>query len=215
MTKSIVTSNRNTISFVPSPVTIAAHAKRRSSTQNPTNPDPDISAGTKSGVTVEVEVPAKLDLSPSHQEVVDLLQTVVGLPFQPKSSDHYGDPKGPRLVLPKADRVRRIFLYRMDEFVSLPGYRTPEERKVQKLGAVTHVVDVTDMDRVRVLVTAVAMANGLKLPSTSAKKQRPARSRKGSPASGVTVTPEVGSSKAEPEVTAQITESDVEVGHEV
>jgi hypothetical protein len=118
--------------------------------------------------------PPKAPKGPAREEVVALL-AATGLPLQAKSSDHYGDPRGPRLVLPRSAAVTRVFLYRMPEATSLPGYKTPEERKQLGLGAVTHVADVTELDQLRPLVEAVCAANGLKAPKAPAKRTRTKR----------------------------------------
>jgi hypothetical protein len=126
----------------------------------------------------------KAPKGPSHQEVVELLKST-GLPVTEKSSSHYGDPKSCRLVLPRSNTVTRVFLYKMPDATTLPGYKTPEERKAQGLGAVTHVCDVSTMEQVRELVAAVCLANGLKAPKAPAKRMR---TKKATPVQGTPVT---------------------------
>ncbi len=108
---------------------------------------------------------------PSRQEVVDMLQ-VSGLRCTHKSSDHWHgeDPKGPRLVLPKADNVTRVYLYKLPAVSELPGYKTADQRKAEGLGAVTHVCDVTTILEVHRLLAAVCKANRLRVPKAPAFK---------------------------------------------
>lgn len=98
-----------------------------------------------------------------RDEVAALL-AATALPLARKSSDHYGDPRGARLVLPRSASVTRLYLYQMDSASELPGHHTPEQRKEKGLGKVTHVVDAPDMDAVRRCIAAVVAANGLGAP---------------------------------------------------
>lgn len=146
--------------------------------------------------------PAKAprNAGPAREEVVALL-SATGLPLQAKSSDHYGDPRGARLVLPRSATVTRVFLYKMPDAADLLGYKTIDERRELGLGAVTHVADVTSLDQVRPLIEAVCVANGLavaKAPKVTPAKAK--RTRKATPAGGTPVViptePGVTSSEA-------------------
>lgn len=140
-------------------------------------------------VTVDA-IPEAIEESPSkaskstkglnRDEVLALLKAS-GLTVTEKSSSHYGDIKGPRLVLPRSSGITRIFLYRMPDATTLLGYRTPDERKAQRLGQVTHVADVTTIDQVKALITAVRTANGLEdvqEVTTTSEKPKAKRTRK-------------------------------------
>lgn len=143
---------------------------------------PGKTVGSKPGVTVEVSAP-KMPKGPSHQEVVELLK-VSGLEMTAKSSDHWhapGLPKSPRLVLPKSDTVTRAFLYKAEAYTGLLGYKTPDQRKEEGLGGVTHVADVSTLEQFTALLTAVLEANGMK-PMKAPKARTPSkRTRKAAP----------------------------------
>jgi hypothetical protein len=144
----------------------------------------------------------KAPKGPAREEVVALL-AATGLRLEEKSSSHYGDPKGPRLVLPRSASVTRVFLYKMPDAADLLGHKTPDERKELGLGAVTHVADVTSLDQVRPLIEAVCVANGLKAPKAAPAKAKRSRKSAGGEASGD--TPPGGTPTAiptEPQVTS-------------
>jgi hypothetical protein len=145
-------------------------------------------------VPAATPVRTKATRGPDRADVVALLEAS-GLRLIPKSSDHWVGPddaagKGPRLVLPRAKDVTRVYLYQVEDATVL-GYRTPEQRKAQGLGKVSHVADVTELEQVRGLVTAVCEALGLsaRAPRTT-KATRPARSRRKArtPATGIEAT---------------------------
>ena len=133
-----------------------------------------------------VPVP-KAPKGPAHEDVFTLLK-LTGLPLTEKSASHFGGHttgktlKGPRLVLPRGKHVTRLYLYEMPEATALSGYKTPEERKAQGLGAVTHVADITTMEQVKALVTAVCEANGIALKQDMTPRAK--RSKKATPAQG-------------------------------
>lgn len=154
-------------------------------------PAPQKADGNKPAIVREAKPvkPAapKTPKGPPRDEVVKLLQTA-GLVCISKSSDHWVAPedttgKGPRLVLPKSATVTRIFLYKMEAAVTLLGYKTPDQRKSEGLGAVTHVADVVALSQVQTLITAVCEVNGIQLRQDG--KPRAKRSRKATPANGV------------------------------
>lgn len=181
---------RTRLTLVPATTVAPAEAKRPKAAKEAV-PAPVVETQSK-----------PIKKGPDRAVTVALL-TASGLPLQVKSSDHYGDPKGPRLVLPKAPNVTRIFLYKMDEFTGLNGYQTPEQRKEKKLGAVTHVCDITDISQVGVLVSAVAEANGIK-PVTKTKKTKVPKSSPAPLSEPEAVT--VDESKADTSGTSQTNE---------
>jgi hypothetical protein len=69
------------------------------------------------------------------------------LHVEEKSSTTTATHRVPQLVLPRSASVTRVFLYKVPEATRLLGYKTPDERKQLDLGAVSHVVDVTSVDR--------------------------------------------------------------------
>lgn len=164
--------------------------------------------GTQPGVEVAVEPPTVDELAdmaeadepkkapknpkgPTRTDVMAIL-LATGLPVQEKSSTHVGNPKGVRVVVPKADVVRRLYMYKADALSSLPGYKSPEMRKTEGLGAVTHVTDVSDISTVRALVEALCQLNGVKLPKMPRQKlSRASGETKASPMVEAT-TPVVG-----------------------
>ncbi len=129
--------------------TVAPMARRRTKEQEP---------ATK-GAKAE---PPKAPKGPSRTEVMALLATT-GLPVQEKSSTHVGNPKGTRLVIPKAAVVTRIYGYQMED-ASLPGYVAPDERKARRLGKVSVVADISAADQMLPFIAALCRANGVKVP---------------------------------------------------
>lgn len=192
-----VAAATSTLSLVPPPA-IVAPAKARKPKADP-----------KPVVVPETPKPAakvvapKTPKGPSREDVVAML-VAAGLPVTKKSSDHWGDKKGPRLVLPAAGTVTRVYLYKMESATTLLGYHSLEQRKAKGLGAVTHVCDVVALSQLMPLVAAVAEANGIVLRQDG--KPRARRTRKPSPASGVTQTDEVVEAKAEDVGTSQTNE---------
>lgn len=175
--------SRSRLALVPPPPPVAPIAARRrggpkAETPTPASPTPALAAR-----------PAKPQRSagPSRDEVMELVKAS-GLLIAEKSSTHAGDPKGARLVVPRAATVTRLFAYKLTD-PSTPGFRTAEERRAEGLGAVTNVADVPDMDAVRLLLEAVRVANGLPAtapPKAAVPRKRP---RKATPAGGTpTVT---------------------------
>jgi hypothetical protein len=106
----------------------------------------------------------KLNAGGVQREAVVKALEEFGLTLTQKSSSHYhapGQPQGVRVVVPPRNPVVKLFVYQLPEAKDLPGYRTPEQRKAERLAAVTHVVDVTGPAQVEAVAFAVANAAGL------------------------------------------------------
>lgn len=119
--------------------------------------------------------------SPCTLDMLNALLAESGLERHEKSSAHWGDIKGVRLVVPRAERVTRLYAYSLER-PDLPGYRTPAEREEQGIGKVSHIADVETMDQVRAFISAVVAANAPTAEGTEvpvAAREGAAKGRKG------------------------------------
>lgn len=162
------------------PTTLPAVARRRkvaaavptvaaAETTQPPEPKAKAKPEKKKPAAKEPKAPRGLD----RAEVVAMLKAA-GFRLTQKSSDHWhgGDVKAARVVLPRAGSVTRLFVYKLPDAKKLVGWKSPEERKKEGLGAVTHVADVTTMAEVQRIVDAVVAELGLTAAPKATRKAK-------------------------------------------
>lgn len=96
-----------------------------------------------------------------------------GLQRTEKGGVHFGDPKGCRVVVLGAKRVTRLYAYKL-ELPGSPGFKSAEERKAERLGKVTNVLELTPDSAadVRLLIVAVCRLNGIELKADGTPKAK-------------------------------------------
>lgn len=134
--------------FTPSQPTVPAAV---TSAPEPTSEAPVVESSKGS-----TEAPSALPVPVLSLTDLQALVAASGLPvLQKTSAVHVGDPKGRRMVYVPAPRgIKRLYLYKCEDS-TLPGFKTAEQRKAERLGQVTHVCEAT-LENATLFLAAVA-----------------------------------------------------------